>query len=61
MTETIYQATLNDGTVLTWYLYEGATIFLNEIEFITDLREYEKKKTIATHKDHNPFIDLIEL
>jgi len=61
ISEILYQATLEDGNVITWYNHEQTSVFLNDMEIIPSLKEYERKTTIASHKDHNELVDLIDL
>jgi hypothetical protein len=61
ISEILYQATLEDGKVITWYNHKQSTVFLNDTEIIPNLKEYERKTTIAAHKDHNELVDLIDL
>ena len=68
----IYQTRDRDGEVVTWNISSAKsvirtvgvipnrTIFLDDVR-VTTLKEYERETTIASHKDHNELVDLIDL
>lgn len=65
----IYQTNIKGGEIATWYagalggnMYGNdlRAIFLDDLQVTTEA-EHERKTVIASHKEHNPFIDLLEL
>jgi hypothetical protein len=56
----IYQTGNMREKVTTWFIEQQRTIFLDDLQATTEA-EHERKTVIASHKEHNPFIDLLEL
>jgi hypothetical protein len=58
----VHQSDNEDGTRTTWYntMHGSGSSLVVDFE-IADKQEYERETTIASHKDHNELVDLIDL
>jgi hypothetical protein len=58
----VFQSDNKDGTHTAWYnpMHGAGPSVVLDFE-IASKAEHERKTVIASHKEHNPFIDLLEL